>query len=104
HCASSHRKQIATMMPPWCALDQVITEAEHRLRAHTGCRVTFFSSQASWGRPARSGMIPAPIHDPGGVQALSEQAAVVLGTQATTIVLPRLAQELAALRRQGDDI
>lgn len=33
-------------------------------------------------------------------QALSEQTVVVLGTQAATIVLPRLAQQLAALRRQ----
>src|SRR5690606_3978989 len=38
------------------------------------------------------------------VQALSEQTVVVLGTQAATIVLPRLAQQLVALRRQRDDI
>ena len=38
------------------------------------------------------------------VQALSEQTVVVLGTQAASIVLPRLAQQLAALRRQRDEI
>lgn len=35
------------------------------------------------------------------VQALSEQTVVVPGTQAATIVLPRLAQQLAALRRSA---
>jgi hypothetical protein len=34
------------------------------------------------------------------VQALSEQTGVVQGTRAATVVLPRLAQQLAALRRQ----
>jgi len=38
------------------------------------------------------------------VQALSEQTVVVLGTQAATVVLPRLAQQLAALRRQRDEV
>ena len=38
------------------------------------------------------------------VQALSEQTVVVLGTQAATIVLPRLAQQLGALRRQRDEV
>jgi transposase len=38
------------------------------------------------------------------VQALSEQTVVVLGTQAASIVLPRLAQQLAALRRQRDEV
>lgn len=38
------------------------------------------------------------------VQALSEQTVVVLGTQAATIVLPRLAQQLAALRRQREEV
>jgi transposase len=38
------------------------------------------------------------------VRALSEQTVVVLGTQAASIVLPRLAQQLAALRRQRDDV
>jgi transposase len=38
------------------------------------------------------------------VQALSEQTVVVLGTQAAAIVLPRLAQQLAALRRQRDEV
>ncbi len=38
------------------------------------------------------------------VQALSEQTVVALGTQAATIVLPRLAQQLAALRRQREDV
>lgn len=38
------------------------------------------------------------------VQALSEQTVVVLGTQAASIVLPRLAQQLAALRRQREEI
>jgi transposase len=37
-------------------------------------------------------------------QALSEQTVVVLGTQAATIVLPRLAQQLGALRRQRDEV
>jgi len=38
------------------------------------------------------------------VQALSEQSVVVLGTQAASIVLPRLAQQLAALRRQREEV
>ena len=38
------------------------------------------------------------------VQALSEQTVVVLGTQAARIVLPRLAQQLAALRIQRDEV
>ena len=38
------------------------------------------------------------------VQALSEQTVVVLGTQAATVVLPRLAQQLAALRRQRAEV
>ncbi|MCW3526007.1 IS110 family transposase [Burkholderia cenocepacia] len=38
------------------------------------------------------------------VQALSEQAVTVPGTQAATIVMPRLAQQLAALRKQRDEI
>jgi transposase len=38
------------------------------------------------------------------VQALSEQTVVVLGTQAATIVLPRLAQQLAALRAQREEV
>lgn len=38
------------------------------------------------------------------VQALSEQAVVVPGTQATTIVMARLAQQLASLRKQRDEI
>jgi len=38
------------------------------------------------------------------VQALSEQTVVVLGTQAASIVLPRLAQQLATLRRQRDEV
>jgi len=38
------------------------------------------------------------------VQALSEQTVVVLGTNATSIVLPRLARQLAALRRQRDEV
>lgn len=38
------------------------------------------------------------------VQALSEQTVEVLGTQAASIVLPRLAQQLAALRRQREEI
>jgi transposase len=37
-------------------------------------------------------------------QALTEQTVVVLGTQAATIVLPRLAQQLAALRIQRDEV
>jgi transposase len=37
-------------------------------------------------------------------QALSEQTVVVLGTQAASIVLPRLAQQLAALRIQRDEV
>jgi len=37
-------------------------------------------------------------------QALSEQTVVVLGTQAASIVLPRLAQQLATLRRQRDEV
>ncbi|KML36292.1 transposase, partial [Burkholderia cepacia] len=38
------------------------------------------------------------------VQALSEQAVTVPGTQAATIVMPRLAQQLAALRQQRDEV
>jgi len=38
------------------------------------------------------------------IQALSEQTVVVLGTQAASIVLPRLAQQLAALRIQRDEV
>ncbi|OMR88199.1 transposase [Burkholderia pseudomallei] len=38
------------------------------------------------------------------VQALNEQAGIVPGTQAATIVMPRLAQQLAALRKQRDEI
>ena len=38
------------------------------------------------------------------LQALSEQTVVVLGTQAASIVLPRLAQQLAALRIQRDEV
>ena len=38
------------------------------------------------------------------LQALSEQTVVVLGTQAASIVLPRLAQQLAALRTQRDEV
>jgi len=38
------------------------------------------------------------------VQALSEQTVVVLGTQAASVVLPRLAQQLATLRRQRDEV
>lgn len=38
------------------------------------------------------------------VQALFEQTVEVLGTQAASIVLPRLAQQLAALRRQREEI
>ncbi|OMR09914.1 transposase [Burkholderia pseudomallei] len=38
------------------------------------------------------------------VQALNEQAVIVPGTQAATIVMPRLAQQLAALRKQRDEI
>jgi transposase len=38
------------------------------------------------------------------VQALSEQTVVVPGTQAATVVLPRLAQQLAALRHQRDEV
>jgi len=38
------------------------------------------------------------------VQALSEQAVTVPGTQAATIVMPRLAQQLAALRKQRDEV
>ena len=37
-------------------------------------------------------------------QALSEQTVVVLGTQAASIVLPRLAQQLGALRTQRDEV
>lgn len=40
----------------------------------------------------------------GIVQALSEQTVVVLGTNATSIVLPRLARQLAALRRQREEV
>ena len=38
------------------------------------------------------------------VQTLSEQAVTVPGTQAATIVMPRLAQQLAALRKQRDEV
>ncbi|RQU25729.1 IS110 family transposase [Burkholderia cenocepacia] len=38
------------------------------------------------------------------VQALREQAVTVPGTQAATIVMPRLAQQLAALRKQRDEV
>ncbi|MGF6483341.1 hypothetical protein QFZ91_005568 [Paraburkholderia sp. JPY419] len=38
------------------------------------------------------------------VRALGEQAVTVPGTQAATIVMPRLAQQLAALRKQRDEI
>src|SRR5579859_4496083 len=38
------------------------------------------------------------------VQALSEQAVIVPGTQAATIVMPRLAQQLASLRKQREEI
>ncbi len=38
------------------------------------------------------------------MQALSEQTVVVVGTNAATTVLPRLAEQLAALRRQRDEI
>jgi hypothetical protein len=38
------------------------------------------------------------------LQALSEQAVIVPGTQAATIVMPRLARQLAALRKQRDEI
>jgi transposase len=38
------------------------------------------------------------------LQALSEQTVVVLGTQAASIVLTRLAQQLAALRIQRDEV
>ncbi|AOJ73624.1 transposase [Burkholderia sp. MSMB2042] len=38
------------------------------------------------------------------VQTLNEQAVIVLDTQAATIVMPRLAQQLAALRKQRDEI
>ena len=38
------------------------------------------------------------------VQALSEQALIVPGTQAATIVMPRLAQQLAALRKRRDEV
>nr|QBP62881.1 IS110 family transposase [Burkholderia pseudomallei] len=38
------------------------------------------------------------------VQALNEQAVTVPGTQAATIVMPRLAQQLAALRQQRDEV
>jgi transposase len=37
-------------------------------------------------------------------QALGEQTVVVTGTNATSIVLPKLAEQLAALRRQRDEI
>ncbi|MGF6537090.1 hypothetical protein OKW32_000376 [Paraburkholderia youngii] len=38
------------------------------------------------------------------VQALGEQAVTVPGTQTATIVMPRLARQLAALRKQRDEI
>ncbi len=37
-------------------------------------------------------------------QALSEQTVVVVGTNAANTVLPRLAEQLAALRQQRDEI
>jgi transposase len=37
-------------------------------------------------------------------QALSEQTVVVMGTQAAAVVLPRLAQQLAALRQQREEV
>lgn len=37
-------------------------------------------------------------------QALTEQSVVVVGTDAAATVLPRLAEQLAALRRQRDDV
>jgi transposase len=37
-------------------------------------------------------------------QALSEQTVVVVGTKAASTVLPRLAEQLSALRRQRDEI
>ncbi|MEC5148817.1 IS110 family transposase [Cryobacterium sp. GrIS_2_6] len=37
-------------------------------------------------------------------RALSEQTVIVTGTNASSIVLPRLAEQLAALRRQRDEI
>lgn len=38
------------------------------------------------------------------IHALGEQTVTVPGTQAATLVIPRLAQQLAALRKQRDDI
>ena len=38
------------------------------------------------------------------VQALGEQAVIVPGTQAATIVMPRLAQQLASLRKQRNEV
>lgn len=38
------------------------------------------------------------------VQALTEQTVVVLGTQAASIVLPRLAHQLSTLRRQREEV
>lgn len=38
------------------------------------------------------------------IQALSEQTVVVVGTNAAALVLPRLAKQLADLRKQRDDI
>jgi hypothetical protein len=38
------------------------------------------------------------------LQALAEQTVVVHGTQAARVVLPRLAQQLAALRAQREDV
>ncbi len=38
------------------------------------------------------------------MQALSEQTVVVVGTNAATTILPRLAEQLATLRRQRDEI
>lgn len=38
------------------------------------------------------------------VQAQSGQAVTVPGTQAATIVMPRLTQQLAALRKQRDEV
>jgi hypothetical protein len=38
------------------------------------------------------------------VQALSEQAVIVSRAQAATIVMPRLAQQLASLRKQREEV
>lgn len=49
--------------------------------------------------PRIGGRIAAEI-----IAALGEQTVVVVGTNAATLVLPRLAEQLAALRRQRDEI